>query len=107
MCSLRNQFDPVIAHQKKTSCDLLHEVFFLAFFLFSLRAYNLLHPRLTIICASLCSFKMCSLLNQFDPVFAHHNEKFHVLRAVGFFLAIFTEKWLLARDWGLGVTGDW
>ena len=28
------QFDPVIAHQKKTSCDLLHVVFFLAFFLF-------------------------------------------------------------------------
>ena len=31
---------------------------------------------------------MCSLRNQFDPVFAHHNEKFHVLRAVGFFIAI-------------------
>ena len=29
----------------KTSCDLLHGVFFLAFFLFSLRSYNLLHPR--------------------------------------------------------------
>ena len=29
---------------------------------------------------------------QFDPVIAHHNEKFHVLRAVGFFIAIFTEK---------------
>ena len=39
------QFDPVIAHQKKTSCDLLHEVFFLAFFFFSLQSYNLLHPR--------------------------------------------------------------
>ena len=25
---------------------------------------------------------------QFDPVIAHHNEKFHVLRAVGFFIAI-------------------
>ena len=35
---------------------------------------------------------MCSLRNQFDPVIAHHNEKFHVLRAVGFFIAIFTEK---------------
>ena len=31
--------------QKKTSCDLLHAVFFLAFFLFSLRSCNLLHPR--------------------------------------------------------------
>ena len=29
---------------KKTSCDLLHGVFFLAFCLFSLRSYNLLHP---------------------------------------------------------------
>ena len=29
----------------KTSCDLLHAVFFLAFFLFSLRSCNLLHPR--------------------------------------------------------------
>ena len=72
----------------KTSCDLLHGVFFLAFFLFSLQSYNLLHPRLTTFCASLCSFKMCSLRNQFDPVIAHHNEKFHVLRAVGFFIAI-------------------
>ena len=62
--------------------------FFLAFFLFSLQSYNLLHPRLTTFCASLCSFKMCSLRNQFDPVIAHHNEKFHVLRAVGFFIAI-------------------
>ena len=60
-----------------------------SFFLpFSLRSCNLLHPRLTTFCASLCSFKMCSLRNQFDPVFAHHNEKFHVLRAVGFFVAI-------------------
>ena len=72
----------------KTSCDLLHAVFFLAFFLFSLQSFNLLHPRLTAFCASLCSFKMCSLRNQFDPVIAHHNEKFHVLRAVGFFIAI-------------------
>ena len=31
--------------KKKTSCDLLHGVFFLAFFLFSLRSCNLLHPR--------------------------------------------------------------
>ena len=31
--------------KKKTSCDPLHAVFFLAFFLFSLRSYNLLHPR--------------------------------------------------------------
>ena len=74
--------------KKKTSCDLLHGVFFLAFFLFSLRSCNLLHPRLTTFCASLCSFKMCSLRNQFDPAIAHHNEKFHMLRAVGFFIAI-------------------
>ena len=72
--------------KKKTSCDLLHGVFFLAFFLFSLRSYNLLHPRLTTFCASLCSFKMCSLRNQFDPVIAHHNEKFHVLAPWDFLL---------------------
>ena len=78
--------------KKKASCDPLHAVFFLAFSLFSPQSYNLLHPRLTTFCASLCSFKMCSLRNQFDPVIAHHNEKFHVLRAVGFFIAIFTEK---------------
>ena len=41
----------------KASCDPLHAVFFLAFFLFSLQSYNLLHPRLTTFCASLCSFK--------------------------------------------------
>ena len=29
----------------KTSCNLLHGVFFLAIFLFSLQSYNLLHPR--------------------------------------------------------------
>ena len=46
--------------KKKASCDPLHGVFFLAFFLFSLQSYNLLHPRLTTFCASLCSFKMCS-----------------------------------------------
>ena len=63
-------------------------VLFSCLFPFSLRSYNLLHPRLTTFCASLCSFKMCSLRNQFDPVFAHHNGKFHVLRAVGFFVAI-------------------
>ena len=72
----------------KTSCDLLHAVFFLAFFLFSLRSCNLLHPRLTTFCASLRSFKMCSLRNQFDPAIAHHTEKSHMLRAVGFFIAI-------------------
>ena len=44
-------------------------------FPFSLQSYNLLHPRLTTFCASLRSFKMCSLRNQFDPVIAHHNEK--------------------------------
>ena len=31
---------------------------------------------------------------QFDPVIAHHNEKFHVLRAVGFFIAIFLPPYL-------------
>ena len=82
------QFDPVIAHQKKASRDPLRGAFFLAFFLFPLQSYNLLHPRLTTFCASLRSFKMCSLRNQFDPVIAHHNEKFHVIRSVGFFIAI-------------------
>ena len=88
MCSLRNQFDPVFAHQKKASRDPLRGAFFLPFSFFPLRSYNLLHPRLTTFCASLRSFKMCSLRNQFDPVIAHHNEKFHVLRAVGFFVVI-------------------
>ena len=63
-------------------------VLFSCLFPFSLRSCNLLHPRLTTFCASLRSFKMCSLRNQFDPVIAHHNEKSHVLRAVGFFVAI-------------------
>ena len=63
-------------------------VLFSCLFPFSLRSYNLLHPRLTTFCASLRSFKMCSLRNQFDPVIAHHNEKFHMLRTVGFFIAI-------------------
>ena len=88
MCSLRNQFDPVIAHHNEKFHVLRAVGFFIAFSLFSLQSYNLLHPRLTTFCASLCSFKMCSLRNQFDPVIAHHDEKFHVLRAVGFFIAI-------------------
>ena len=69
-------------------------VLFSCLFPFSLQSYNLLHPRLTTFCASLRSFKMCSLRNQFDPVIAHHNEKFHVLRAVGFFIAIFLPPYL-------------
>ena len=32
---------------------------------------------------------------QFDPVIAHHNEKFHVLRAVGFFIAFSLPPYLL------------
>ena len=31
---------------------------------------------------------------QFDPVIAHHSEKFHVLRAVEFFIAIFLPPYL-------------
>ena len=141
MCSLRNQFDPVIAHQKKASCASRRDAFFLTLSLPPYLSFNLLHPRSRSFarrfapsndvrcgtssillsptkrkhhvirsvvlfsclflyghvtscirdsrsfCASLCSFKMCSLRNQFDPVIAHHNEKFHVLRAVGFFIA--------------------
>ena len=68
------QFDPVIAHQKKASRAPRRGAFFLAFFLFSLQSYNLLHPRLTTFCASLRSFKMCSLRNQFDPVIAHQKK---------------------------------
>ena len=82
------QFDPVIAHHNEKFHVLRAVGFFIAIFLFSLQSYNLLHPRLTTFCASLRSFKMCSLRNQFDPVITHHNEKFHVLRAVGFFVAI-------------------
>ena len=88
MCSLRNQFDPVFAHHNEKFHVLRAVGFFIAISLPPYLSFNLLHPRLTIFCASLCSFKMCSLRNQFDPVFAHHNEKFHVLRAVGFFIAI-------------------
>ena len=88
MCSLRNQFDPVFAHHNEKFHVLRAVGFFIAISLFSLQSYNLLHPRLTTFCALLRSFKMCSLRNQFDPVIARHNEKFHVLRAVGFFIAI-------------------
>ena len=84
------QFDPVIAHQKKTSCDPLHGVFFLAFSLFSLRSCNLLHPRLTTFCASLRSFKMCSLRNQFDPVIAHQKKASRdPLRGIFCYLSLF------------------
>ena len=82
------QFDPVIAHQnEKASRASRREVFFSSLPFFSL-SFNLLHPRLTTFCASLCSFKMCLLQSQFDPVIAHQNEKFHVLCAVGFFIAL-------------------
>ena len=75
--------------KKKTSCDLLHGVFFLAFSLFSLRSCNLLHPRLTTFCASLCSFKMCSLRNQFDPVIAHQKKASRDPLRGAFFLPFF------------------
>ena len=68
------QFDPVIAHHNEKFHVLRAVGFFIAFFLFSLQSYNLLHPRLTTFCASLCSFKMCSLRNQFDPVIAHQKK---------------------------------
>ena len=41
----------------KESITIRSVVLFSYLFPFSLRSYNLLHPRLTIICASLCSFK--------------------------------------------------
>uniref|UniRef100_UPI0040288828 hypothetical protein n=1 Tax=Dialister sp. TaxID=1955814 RepID=UPI0040288828 len=69
-----NQFDPVFAHHNEKFHVLRAVGFFIAFSLFSLQSYNLLHPRLTTFCASLCSFKMCSLRNQFDPVIAHQKE---------------------------------
>ena len=47
--------------------------FFFFTFLLTL-SFNLLHPRLTTFCASLRSFKMCSLRNQFDPVIAHQKK---------------------------------
>ena len=60
--------------------------FFIAISLFSLQSYNLLHPRLTTFCASLCSFKMCSLRNQFDPVIAHQKKASRAPRRGAFFL---------------------
>ena len=64
--------------------------FFLTLFLFSLRSYNLLHPRLTTFCASLCSFKMCSLRNQFDPVIAHQKKASRdPLRGIFCYLSLF------------------
>ena len=89
MCSLRNQFDPVFAHHNEKFHVLRAVGFFIAFSLFSLQSYNLLHPRLTTFCASLCSFKMCSLRNQFDPVFAHQKKASRDPLRGAFFLPFF------------------
>ena len=74
------QFDPVIAHHNEKFHVLRAVGFFITISLFSLQSYNLLHPRLTTFCASLCSFKMCSLRNQFDPVIAHQKKASRDLR---------------------------
>ena len=83
------QFDPVIAHHTEKFHVLRAVGFFIAIFLFSLQSYNLLHPRLTTFCASLCSFKMCSLRNQFDPVFAHQKKASRDPLRGAFFLPFF------------------
>ena len=64
-------FSPTI--MKSPTCSAPWD-FLLPFSFFSLQSYNLLHPRLTTFCASLCSFKMCLLRNQFNPVIAHQKE---------------------------------
>ena len=68
------QFDPVIAHHNEKFHVLRAVGFFIAISLPPYLSFNLLHPRLTTFCASLCSFKMCSLRNQFDPVIAHQKK---------------------------------
>ena len=64
-------------------------VLFSCLFPFSLQSCKLLHPRLTTFCASLCSFKMCSLRNQFDPVFAHQKKASRDPLRGAFFLPFF------------------
>ena len=91
------QFDPVIAHHNEKFHVPCAVGFFIAFFPSTSFVIQPPASALTIICASLRSFKMCSLRNQFDPVIAHHNEKFHVLCAVGFFIAFFVEKCLVVK----------
>ena len=83
------QFDPVIAHHNEKFHVLRAVGFFIAISLFSLQSYNLLHPRLTTFCASLCSFKMCSLRNQFDPVIAHQKKASRDPLRGAFFLPFF------------------
>ena len=83
------QFDPVIAHHNEKFHVLRAVGFFIAFSLFSLRSCNLLHPRLTTFCASLRSFKMCSLRNQFNPVIAHQKKASRDPLRGAFFLAFF------------------
>ena len=58
---------------KSSTCSAPWD-FLLPFPFFYLQSYNLLHPRLTTFCASLRSFKMCSLRNQFDPVIAQQKK---------------------------------
>ena len=92
------QFDPVIAHHnEKTSRASCREVFFLLYLSFHYHLTSCIRdsrsfarrfaPSNDVRCGT------SSIL--FSPTIM---KRLHALRAVGFFIAIFTEKWLVARD---------
>ena len=84
-CSLRNQFDPVIAHHRKRHYVLRAVVSFCFPFSFIGHLTSCIRDSLCL-ARRFRSFKTCSLQSQFDPVIAHHQKRHYVLRAVVFFV---------------------
>ena len=72
--------------KKKTSCDLLHGVFFSCLFPFFLQSYNLLHPRSRSFVPRFASSK-CVRCGTSSILSSPTKRKHHVIRAVGFFIA--------------------